>query len=142
MQLVLRRYRMRLGTVEAAARQAERTLVPLLRQVPGFAGFYLVSENGDTLVPMGLFATPEGTAAANRIFADWFRADWPTFRAVPPEATSGDVLVQVAGPLAAWSSEAAEGFPRLERRAGRERRTGEERRAVAVIPAMQLASTT
>ena len=38
MHAVIRRYRVRLGTVAQAVRYAEKQFVPLVRRIPGFVG--------------------------------------------------------------------------------------------------------
>src|SRR5437773_8791006 len=66
MHAMIRRYRVRLGTVEQAARHAERGFLPLLRQIPGFVSCQLVDAGNDILTCMALFETPDGTADADR----------------------------------------------------------------------------
>src|SRR2546422_6665181 len=58
MHAMIRRYRVRLGTVEQAARHAERGFLPLLRQIPGFVSCQLVDAGNDILTCMALFETP------------------------------------------------------------------------------------
>ena len=126
MHVVLRRYRVRFGSIELMPRYARETLVPRLRQVPGFAGYYLVNGGDGLVASIGLFETAADAAAGDQIVAGWFRGDWPAFRAVSPELTSGEVLVAEQPRREAGS--AGEGRPRTERRAGVERRSFGERR--------------
>ena len=63
MHAVFRRYRIRLGAVEAAAERAHDGLVPDLRRVPGFAAYYLVHAGNDTLASIALFQTEESAVA-------------------------------------------------------------------------------
>ncbi|HUL03222.1 MAG TPA: hypothetical protein VLV16_08355 [Gemmatimonadales bacterium] len=92
MYTILRRYRVRLGTVEQAATYAERTLVPQLRQVPTFIAHYLLDQGDNTLISLTLFENNEAAEAAGRVLADWFRSDWPAFRMLPPEYNVGEVV--------------------------------------------------
>jgi hypothetical protein len=144
MHAVIRRYRVRLGTVAQAVRYAEKQLVPLLRRIPGFATCYLMDAGNDVLTSIGLFQTGEGVEAAISVQRDWFRDEWSSFRPLPPEVVAGAVLAQAAAdeavaadrrrasdrrrmalmPTEAWSGE--------ERRAGADRRAGAERRAELV----------
>src|SRR5437870_12755372 len=94
MHAMIRRYRVRLGTVEQAARHAERGFLPLLRQIPGFVSCQLVDAGNDILTCMALFETPDGTADAVRASREWFRDEWSSFRPVPPEVTIGEVLAR------------------------------------------------
>lgn len=124
MHAVLRRYTVRLGTVDAAARYAEETLLPLVRQIPGFSVYYLVDAGRGTMMSVALFETAQGAERANELISRWFRNDWPTFRAVPPEVTTGRVLAHAATtrtPVALSD----DGF--VERRSGRERRAMDRR---------------
>lgn len=126
MQVVLRRYRIRFGAMQLAARHAREALLPRLRQVPGFQAYYLVNGGNGLVACIGFFETQEGASAGDRLMADFFRDDWPAFRAVPPELTSGEVLV---AHHMEREVEVAAGIPRLERRQGVERRGPEERRS-------------
>lgn len=136
MQIVFRRYRVRLGALDVVARQAKTTLVPLLRQVPGFGGYYLANAGDGTVASIGLFDTPEAAAAGDSVAEQWFRDDWPAFQAVPPAGVSGEVLV--AEEVHRERRVEIAGIPRLERRSGserrhRDRRIVRDRRAAEVV---------
>lgn len=138
---VVRRYTVRLGTVDAAARYAEETLLPLVRQVPGFAVYYLVEAGSGVVMSVGLFETEEGAERASELISRWFRNDWPTFRAVPPEVSTGRVLAHIATnrtPVALSEDGVVERRTGQERRAS-DRRTG-ERRVVPVAAARILSA--
>jgi len=94
MHAVIRRYRVRLGTVAQAVRYAEKQFVPLARRIPGFVGCYLVDAGNDVLTSIGLFHTQEGAEAAISLQRDWFRDEWSSFRPLPPEVVAGAVLAQ------------------------------------------------
>jgi len=155
---ILRRYRVRLGTVEQAATYAERTLVPQLRQVSGFVAHYLLDTGHNTLISLSLFETTEGADAADRVLAAWFRSDWPAFRVMPPDFSVGEVMTvdaalrratEAAPQVELTLPEARSGAdvsypgdrrvnperrrrtesPVIERRSGLERRVTAERRA-------------
>ncbi len=128
MHVVFRRYRIRLGATEAAARRAQESLLPRIQQIPGFAAYYLVDTGDSTVASIGLFETREGAALGEGLLGGWFREDWPVFQAVPPGLTRGEVLVHDEAPRAAPVAAAASG-PRLERRRGIERRFSAERRS-------------
>jgi len=126
MHAVFRRYRIRLGAVEAAAERAHEGLVPDLRRVQGFAAYYLVHAGNDTLASIALFQTEESAAVGERLLNDWFRHDWPVFQAVPPELARGAVLVHEELPRVAAAVTTG---PRLERRNWSDRRLTRERRS-------------
>ncbi len=91
---VIRRYRVRLGTVGQAAHYAEKGFLPILGEIPGFVSCHLLDAGHDVLTVVALFDSAEGTAAAIRASSDWFRDEWPSFRPLPPEVVSGEVLAR------------------------------------------------
>ncbi len=93
---VIRRYRVRLGTVATAARFAETDLLPRMKQLPGFVAYYLLDAGDGIVASITVCQTAEGAAAAAALAADWFRSDWPSFQLLPPELTDGEVLVHAA----------------------------------------------
>jgi hypothetical protein len=141
MNVVIRRYKIRLGAVELVSRHLRETLLPDLRRVPGFASYYLVNAGDGVVASVALFDTADGAKAGDRLSDEWFRVDWPAFRAVPPAVTTGEVLLAEETRRGAQARPTAAGTPRLERRVGGERRalpdrrTGVDRRA-AVGPVL------
>ncbi|MGH7699348.1 MAG: hypothetical protein ACREMJ_02355, partial [Gemmatimonadales bacterium] len=115
MNVVIRRYRIRLGAVELVARYARETLLPRLRQVSGFVAYYLVNAGDGLVASVALFENADGGRAGDSLSAEWFRVDWPAFRAVPPAMTSGEVLLAEESRRVA-ATPIAGGVPRLERR--------------------------
>jgi hypothetical protein len=93
---VIRRYRVRLGTVAQAGHYAEKGFLPIIRDIPGFVSCHLLDAGNDILACMALFETEEGAAAAVRASRDWFRDEWSSFRPIPPEVVMGEVLARAA----------------------------------------------
>ena len=91
---VIRRYRVRLGTVAQAARFTEKGFMPILRGIPGFISSYLLDEGNDVLAWVALLDTEEAAAAAVRASREWFRDEWSSFRPLPPEVMTGEVLAR------------------------------------------------
>ena len=132
MHAVIRRYRVRLGTVEQAAHYAEKGFLPLVRQIPGFVSCHLVDAGNGILTCMALFETPDGAADAVRASREWFRDEWSSFRPVPPEVVEGEVLAHVTSDRRSLSDRRrVVGSIGIESWTGAERRTGVERRAEA-----------
>lgn len=130
MYAVIRRYRVRLGTVSSAAQLAEASLLPQMNRIPGIVAYYLLDAGDGVLASVSVCETSEGADAAATLAADWFRSDWPSFQLMPPEVTHGEVLVHAAVGQAG-------GRRRFERRGAGDRRAvyerrrgGERRRAV------------
>src|SRR2546430_13738139 len=127
---VIRRYRVRLGTVAQAARYTEKGFLPILRGIPGFVSSHLLDEGNDVLTWMALLETGEAVEAAVRASRDWFRDEWSSFRPLPPEVVTGEVLARATADrrrtvdrrrLALTRADAR---GRADRRAGRPRRPG------------------
>jgi hypothetical protein len=139
MHAVIRRYRVRLGTVEQAVRFADKQFVPLMRRIPGFVACYLMDAGNDILATIGLFETSEGAEGAVRLQRDWFRDEWSSFRPLPPEVVAGEVLARAVVSERPLMDRRRLSERRLaailvaaERRNGSERRAGIERRAEVV----------
>ena len=146
---IVRRYRVRLGTVTQATRHVENALLPQLRTQHGFVTYYLLDAGAEVLVSVTICETEQSAQAVDRLAHDWFRCDWPSFRSIPPEASTGAVVAhtvrQSAGDrvrqLALEAAPPATTEPRrrpdrrsaTDRRTDRVRRRGIERRQ-AVLP--------
>jgi hypothetical protein len=128
MNVVIRRYKIRLGAVELVGRHLRETLLPELRQVPGFVSYYLVNAGDGVVASVALFESAEGARAGDDLSDQWFRVDWPAFRAIPPALTTGETLVIEENGRAAQPHITPTGTPRLERRVGGERRALSDRR--------------
>src|SRR6266571_2932010 len=124
MHAVIRRYKVRLGTVASAAQHAETSLLPQINRLPGFVAYYLLDAGDSVLASISVCETPEGADAAAALAASWFRSDWPSFKLIPPEITDGEVLVHA-------EVGRTTGRRRTERRANTDRRTDAERRRVS-----------
>ncbi len=114
MHAVIRRYKVRLGTVASAAQHAETSLLPQMNRLPGFVAYYLLDAGDSVLASISVCETPEGADASAALAASWFRSDWPSFKLIPPEVTDGEVLVHA-------EVGRATGRRRTERRASTDR---------------------
>jgi hypothetical protein len=154
---VLRRYRVRLGTVAQAVTQTEATLVPLLKQVPGFVAYYLLDTGDNIVAALTVFDSKPAAESASGLLSGWFRNDWPAFQLLPPDAGVAELASsgQAERRQESVARESLEQFlmtprapevagrrPRLDRRASSDRRVMGERRRVAVTPAVEQRSGT
>ncbi|HXQ30251.1 MAG TPA: hypothetical protein VN848_13395 [Gemmatimonadales bacterium] len=136
MHAVIRRYRVRLGTMDEAVRYVDKWFLPLMRRIPGFVAFQLMGEAERVLTAWGLFETAVGAETASGLARDWFGKEWGSFRVLPPEAIGGEVLASATRSrptterrrVADRRSRPADGRP------ADERRTGVERRGLAAEP--------
>jgi hypothetical protein len=73
-------------------------LVPELRKLPGFAGYYLIEAGNGVLSSLGLFETSEQGDESTKVVAKWL-TDENFNTAIPnaPKITSGKVVAQSNG---------------------------------------------
>ena len=77
------------------------TLVPQLRELPGFSGFYLIEAGNGVLSSFGLFETSEQDDESKTLVTKWISDE--NFNTVIPNApkiTSGKVVAHSDGILA------------------------------------------
>lgn len=142
MNVVIQRYRVRLGAVAEAARYAEKWFLPLVRAIPGFEAYYLMAAGNGVLASIGMFETPEAADSAAGLAREWFGKEWGSFRPLPPEVITGKVLSPTGTQAQAqtgrrWLSDrrsttalVRSGAPgETERRMGTDRRRGFDRRS-------------
>jgi hypothetical protein len=73
--------------------KVNETLVPQLRELPGFAGYYLIEADNGVLSSLGLFETSEQADESTKIVTKWITEE--NFNtAIPnaPKITSGKVV--------------------------------------------------
>ena len=76
------------------------TLVPQLRELPGFSGYYLIEADNGVLSWFGLFETPEQAEDSKTLVTKWISDE--NFNSVipnPPKTTSGKVVAHSNGVL-------------------------------------------
>jgi hypothetical protein len=87
-------------TSEVVAKVNE-TLVPQLRELPGFAGYYLIEAGDGVLSSLGLFETPAQADESTELVAKWISdEEFDTVIPNAPEITSGKVVAQSNGLVA------------------------------------------
>ena len=75
--------------------KVKETLVPQLRELPGFAGYYLIEADNGVLSSLGLFETSEQADESTKLVAKWI-TDERLNSVIPntPKITSGKVVAQ------------------------------------------------
>ncbi|HZS25548.1 MAG TPA: hypothetical protein VFA30_11260 [Gaiellaceae bacterium] len=78
--------------------KVNETLVPQLRKLPGFAGYYLIEAGDGVLSSLGLFDTSEHAADSGTLVSKWI-SDEHFSAAIPgaPKITSGKVVARSNG---------------------------------------------
>ena len=78
--------------------RVKETLVPQLRELPGFAAYYLIEAGNGVVSSLGLFETSEQADESTKVVAKWI-TDENLSTAIPnaPKITSGKVVVHTNG---------------------------------------------
>jgi hypothetical protein len=87
---------------EEITRKVGESLLPSLRELPGFGGYYLIDAGGGVLTSVGLFETSAQAHESTRVAARWVR-EQKLEDALPNTAkiTAGPVIVcEASGALA------------------------------------------
>ena len=76
--------------------KVDQTLVPQLRELPGFSGYFLIEAGNGVLSSFGLFETSEQADESKTLATKWINDE--NFNSVipnPPKITSGKVVAQI-----------------------------------------------
>ena len=76
--------------------KVNQTLVPQLRELPGFSGYFLIEADNGVLSSFGLFETSEQADESKTLVTKWISDE--NFNSVIPNApkiTSGKVVAQI-----------------------------------------------
>ncbi len=78
--------------------KVNETLVPQLRKLPGFSGYYLIEAGNGVLSSLGLFETSEQGDESTKVVSKWI-TDENFSTAIPnaPKITSGEVVAHSNG---------------------------------------------
>ncbi|QRM32957.1 hypothetical protein [Microvirga sp. VF16] len=95
MYLVIRKFT-HMSSVAEAARRAESGLGQLLKQSPGFLGYYVFDAGDGVGGSVTLFESKEAALAANEKALAWIRGSLVDVINGEPEITMGEVLAVVS----------------------------------------------
>ena len=96
MHATIRRYEgVDMTRMNEVAGKVNETLVPQLRELPGFAGYFLIKADNGVLSSLSLFETPEQADESTKLVTNWI-SDENFNGAIPnaPKITSGKVVAQ------------------------------------------------
>ena len=75
--------------------KVNKTLVPQLSELPGFAGYYLVDAGNGTFTSLGLFETREQGEESTKLVTSWIRDEkLDTLMPNEPKIMSGKVVAR------------------------------------------------
>jgi heme-degrading monooxygenase HmoA len=93
MFIAIRKYRVRRGSSAEWAQRVRDGFVPLIRELTGFRGNYLLQGGQDEVIAISMFDSADEALASNEKAADWVRNNVMEFARGIPEIMVGDVLV-------------------------------------------------
>ena len=78
--------------------KVNQTFVPQVRELPGFAGYFLIEADNGVLSSLSLFEMPEQADRSTKLVKNWI-SDENLGRTLPnaPKITSGKVVAQSKG---------------------------------------------
>ena len=78
--------------------KVNETLVPQLRKLPGFAGYYLIEADSGVLSSLGLFETAEQAEESGKLASKWINDEqFSTVLPSAPKITNGKVVARGNG---------------------------------------------
>jgi len=81
--------------------KVNETLVPELRKLPGFSGYYLVEGSGGVISSLGLFETSEQADQSTMLVSKWITDEkLDSVIPSPPKVTTGKVVAHSERELA------------------------------------------
>ena len=95
MYAVIRHYRSQAGSVEEATRQVQEELLPKVRQIAGFVGYYLFNPSPQEIAAISLFESQAGAEESVRKAQEWVRQNPDIARLLPdpPQIIAGEVTL-------------------------------------------------
>ena len=93
MFIAVRKYQVRRGAGGEWAQRVRTGFVPLMRELEGFKGYYLVDGGADVLITISMFDSADVALTSNEKAADWVRHQVLEFARGMPEVMVGDVLI-------------------------------------------------
>jgi heme-degrading monooxygenase HmoA len=93
MFVAVRKYQVRRGSTAEWARRVQDGFVPLMRELAGFKGYYLLDGGQDVLITISMFDSADEALTSNEKAADWVRHNVLEFARGMPEVMVGDVLI-------------------------------------------------
>src|SRR5277367_4097022 len=93
MFIAVRKYRVRRGSGAEWTKRVQDSFVPLMRELEGFRGYYLLDGGPDVIITISLFESAAEALVSNEKAADWVRHNVLEFARGMPEVMVGDVLI-------------------------------------------------
>jgi hypothetical protein len=92
MHTAIRKYRS--SDPAELARRVETGFVPIVKEVPGFVGYYVVDGGDGTVTSVTVCEDEGGVEESTRRAGEWVQDNVPELVEGAPDVTSGEVLVR------------------------------------------------
>ena len=93
MYAAIRQSKARAGAAEELARRVKEGAIPIISDVPGFMGYYVVYAPDDTVVAISIFNSYEGAEESNKRALAWIEENLGPLLVRPATALAGPVIV-------------------------------------------------
>lgn len=89
----IRRGKVKPGMADEFAKRVRAAALPVMKQMDGFKGYYLVVGADDTVIAVSLFTNKAVAEGSTAKLMPWIKENLGPLLASPTEAIDGDVLV-------------------------------------------------
>jgi len=89
----IRRGKVKPGMAAEFAKRVKAGALPVMKQMDGFKGYYLVACGGDTIVAVSLFSNKAVAEGSTAKLMPWIKENLGPLLASPTEAVDGTVIV-------------------------------------------------
>jgi hypothetical protein len=93
MYAAIRQGKARAGMAEELALRIKEGVIPLVSDVPGFMGYYVVYASDDTLTAISMFNNVEAAEESNKRALAWIEQNLGPLLIGPVSAVAGPVIV-------------------------------------------------
>jgi quinol monooxygenase YgiN len=92
MYAAIRQVKAKSGTADELAARVKRGAIPIISNVPGFLGYYVVYSPDDTVTAISVFNSVEGAQESNERALDWIDKNLGPLLVESVTATAGPVI--------------------------------------------------
>lgn len=101
MFITMRQYQVEPNAVAEITQKAKTGFAPLLKQAPGFQGYFLVESGPGHVTTISLFETRAQAEASTKQASEWVAKNLAALTPKPPTVTTGEAKVNELAPLRA-----------------------------------------
>ncbi|MEE8211112.1 MAG: hypothetical protein V3T85_04215 [Acidiferrobacterales bacterium] len=90
----IRRYVVHPGSMQKIAKQVNEGFLPIVRNIPGFAAYYVVDVGNGLGISISIFEDQDGAERSAAEAKEYIRENLASLFPNPPEIMDGEVLVK------------------------------------------------